>query len=79
MAENMNDNNSIEILAVFFKDSGKYYAEEKIRIPDKAMQVFQIAGYLRENVKTCKGMTLVAMLGELDHGCPVMIPGNERA
>lgn len=81
MANNMDlngNNGSVEITAVFFKESGKYYAEEKIAIPDKTMQVFQIVDWLRNNVKNYKGMSLVAMLGELDHGYPVMIPGSER-
>lgn len=66
------------IKLVFFKDTGKYYTEETVEIPDKGMQVFQIVDWLRENVKSCKGMTLVAMLDELDHGYPIMIPGNQR-
>ena len=44
----------------------------------KTMQVFQIVDWLQENYKNYKNMALVAMLGELDHGYPIMIPADQR-
>ena len=69
----------MNVRLAFFKESGKYYTEDTAYIPDRTMQVYQIADWLRANVKACKGMHLVAMLGELDHGYPVLIPASERA
>lgn len=73
------DNKKVGIKLTFFKDSGKYYTEETVDLPDKAMQVFQVVDWLRDNMKKYRGMHLVAMLGELDHGYPIMIPADQRA
>lgn len=81
MANNMTGNtnqNTAEIKVTLFKPTGKYYTEETVTIPDKTMRVFQIVDWLQENYKAYKGMALVAMLGELDHGYPVMIPADQR-
>lgn len=67
-----------EIKVTYFKSSGKYYTTETTCIPDGTMQVFQIVDWLRENCKGYKGMNLVAMLDELDHGYPIMIPASDR-
>lgn len=74
----MDAENKKTIGIVFFKEGGKYYTGEKVEIPDASMQVFEIADWLRANVPHCRGMHLVAMLDELDHGYPIMIPASER-
>lgn len=68
----------MKIKLIFFKDTGKYYTEETVEIPSDYLQVFQIADWIRENVKSYKGMHLVAMLDELVHGYPIMIPADRR-
>lgn len=68
----------MEIKIVFFKDTGKYYTEETVKLPDGMDQAWQIADWLRETQKQHKEMHLVAMLDELDSGVPVLIPAGQR-
>lgn len=79
--ENNANNNAINIKVTLFKDTGKYYTEETVNIPNepgKALQVFQVTDWLRANYKNYKNMHLVAMLDEMPNGYPIMIPANER-
>lgn len=78
METNNTTNNIAKIRVIFFKENGKYYTEDTVVIPSDDMQVFQIVDWIKDNVKTCKGMHLFAMLNELEHGYPIMIPANQR-
>lgn len=69
----------MDIKAIFFKETGKYYTEETIRIPAGMDQVYQVVDWLRDNCKTHKGMYLMAMLDEMPNGYPVLIPADQRA
>lgn len=75
-------NENIDIKVTIFKDTGKYYTEETVNIPcpdgRDNLQVFQIADWLKENYKSYKGMYLVAMLGEMPNGFPILIPADQR-
>ncbi len=68
----------MEVKVIFFKETGKYYTEENINVPAEVKQVYEIIDWLKENVKDYKGMHLVAMLDEYEHGYPIMIPAGNR-
>lgn len=67
-----------KIKVILFKETGKYYTEDEITLPDPNMAVYEIMDWLYENYKSFSGMCLVAMLSELKHGYPIMIPAADR-
>lgn len=75
-------NENINIKVTLFKDTGKYYTEETVSIPcpdgRDNLQVFQVTDWLKEHYKSYKGMHLVAMLGEMPNGFPILIPASQR-
>lgn len=68
----------MDIKVTFFKKSGKYYTEETVHVPEDAKEVFQVSDWLRANMKSYKGMYLVAMLDEMPNGYPILIPADQR-
>lgn len=74
----------VEIKVVLFKETGKYYTEETVRIPtdgrlpDEPMPVQAVVDWLEQNYRAYKGMHLAAMLDELPNGYPIMIPAGRR-
>lgn len=68
----------VKIKVTFFKETGKYYTEEYTEI-EKDTPIFELVGILEERFSgQYKGMHMVAMLDEMEHGFPVMIPGDRR-
>lgn len=63
-----------------FKESGKWYTEDTVMIPDNLYEVFQILEWLTENYKCYNGMHLVIPFTEdfVNHGYPSMIPADRR-
>lgn len=68
----------MDIKVTLFKETGKYYTEETISIPEGLGQVFQVVDWLRENYKSYRDMHLVAMLDEMPNGYPIMLPIGQR-
>ena len=68
----------MEIKVTVFKPSGKYYTTETVTVPADVKEMWNIAEWLEANVTGYKGMTLVAMMEEYEHGVPIMIPGDRR-
>ncbi len=62
----------------FFTADGRYHAQETVAVPAGFDQAFQIVHWLETNVKSYRGMDLVAMLDEYDNCCPVIIPAARR-
>ncbi len=71
-------NTGTSIKVLFFKETGKYYTEETIQIPDGSMQVFEILDWLQSNIRQHPGMYLTATLDELNQGYPILIPAGQR-
>ncbi len=67
----------MDVKATFFKESGKYYTDETIRVPEELSTVSEVHGYIRENTSH-RGMHLVAMMDEIPGGFPLMIPADQR-
>lgn len=67
-----------EIKVIIFKDTGKYYTEEMVPVPEELTQVHEITDYLEKEYTAYKGMHLVAMLAEYENGYPIMIPADRR-
>ncbi len=68
----------MDIKVTLFKETGKYYTEDTVSIPANLDQVYQVVDWLRENYKSYRDMHLVAMLGEMPNGYPVMLPIGRR-
>lgn len=63
-----------------FKDTGKWYTEEYIEIPEEITMVYEIVDYITKNYNKYKGMNLVLPFTErhVQFGHPCMIPAESR-
>lgn len=63
-----------------FKEAGKYYATERLHIPEYISEIYDIVEYVRENFVTYKGMHVYLPLSEdfIHSGCPCIIPARDR-
>lgn len=61
-----------------FKESGKYYTEEDLEIPEYLTEMYQVVEYVEYHFQSYKGMHLVMLLDEFEKGYPCMIPAERR-
>lgn len=70
-----------EVTIWIFKESGKWYTEEKVEIPDDIVSYpYQIVEYMQNSYHSYPSMNIVIPMEEdfIEHGYPCMIPWNKR-
>lgn len=66
------------VKALFFKESGKYYTDEDIEVPENLTHVYKVVDWICDNYHKYPHLHMFMLMNEFPNGYPVMIPKDSR-